>query len=147
MHLCPALGPWKESGQGHILPTDQPLHCDLTSLYSCDSWMFIFSMFGYGAHTNTVSVVFCICKSSRVYQQRLDWSFSQGEFRKMWSQNLETEKNSAWELNCRFVLYLKGECRDKRSMNFMLILPNNFINWRYSEVQNISKLETSQWAI
>lgn len=38
------------------------------------------------------------------------------------------KKNSAWELNCRFVLYLKGECRDKRSMNFMLILPNNFIN-------------------
>lgn len=71
--------------------------CFVTSLYSCDSWMLTCSMFGYGAHTNTASVVFCTCKSSRVYQQRFDWSFSQGEFRKVWSQNLETERKFCLE--------------------------------------------------
>lgn len=97
MHLCPAPGLWREGGQVHILPADQPLLCNLTSLYSCDNWMLICSMFGYGAHTNLASVVFCTCKSSRVYQHRFDWSFSQGEFKKMQSQNLETERKFCLE--------------------------------------------------
>lgn len=49
-------------------------------------------------HTQTQHpVVFCTCKSSHVCQQRFDWSFSQAELRKVWSQNLETERKFCLE--------------------------------------------------
>lgn len=110
--------------------------------FSLQLWQLNVNLFSVccEAQTNTASVVFCTCKSSHVYQQRFDWSFPQGEFRKMWSQNLETE-NSAWKLNCRVVLLdLKGEFRDKWSMNIMVILQNTFINWstEYIQVWNIT---------
>lgn len=141
MYLCPAFGLWKEGGQVHILPTDQPLLCDLTSLYSCDSWMWIYSMFGYGAHTKQHQLYFAPANLHMCINKDLIHLFLKESLGKCGLKIWKLKENSARKLNCRVVLlHLKGEFRDKWSMNFMLILQNTLINWstEYIQIRNIT---------
>lgn len=105
MHLCPAFGLWKEGVQVHILATDQPLLYDLTSLYSCDSWMLICSMFGYGAHTKQHQLHFALANLHICIHKDLIDVFLKESLGKCGLKIWKLKENSAWKLNCRVVAF------------------------------------------